>query len=160
VVHAVVALCDNKYQGIVPVAKALGDGQNPASNLYWGAGYGLATYLTRDAGWDLVRRDQAPVPGVFERIVLHRIVAPRGKGVPLFLVAEAWDGRLIKNAIGRFVALAAGEQEETLAVSRRGASVSLRAGGAAHAVVYVGHNGLMDFSLPAAPPARSSAPPR
>src|SRR5262245_22434175 len=51
VVHVVVALCDNEHQGIVPVPKSLGQGRNPASNLYWGARYGVRTFLAREAGW-------------------------------------------------------------------------------------------------------------
>src|SRR5204862_4069337 len=47
VVHVVVALCDNAHQGIVPVPKRLGDGRDPASNLYWGARYGVRSYLSR-----------------------------------------------------------------------------------------------------------------
>ncbi|WP_316785612.1 hypothetical protein [Pedobacter frigiditerrae] len=35
-IHVFVALCDNKYQGIVPVPKAIGNGQDPDNNLYWG----------------------------------------------------------------------------------------------------------------------------
>jgi len=41
VAHVVVALCDNVHQGIVPVPRALGNGQDPSSNLYWGARYGV-----------------------------------------------------------------------------------------------------------------------
>src|SRR5207249_4829544 len=37
VIHVVVALCDNQYQGIVPVPALIGNGDNPAKNLYWGA---------------------------------------------------------------------------------------------------------------------------
>ncbi|WP_176700834.1 hypothetical protein [Gilliamella sp. Fer4-1] len=37
VIHVLVALCDNKYQKIVPVPKAIGNGQDPKSNLYWGS---------------------------------------------------------------------------------------------------------------------------
>ena len=46
VAHVYVALCDNTYQGIVPVPKNLGDGQAPATNLYWGARYGVKTFLS------------------------------------------------------------------------------------------------------------------
>lgn len=35
-VHVVVALCDNIYQRIVPVPFRLGNGADPANNLYWG----------------------------------------------------------------------------------------------------------------------------
>ena len=50
IVQVSVALADNKNQWIVPVPAAIGDGQDPSTNLYWGARYGLKTYMTRDAG--------------------------------------------------------------------------------------------------------------
>ena len=40
-----VALADNDHQGIVPVPRQLGDGDDPANNLYWGARYGVKTYF-------------------------------------------------------------------------------------------------------------------
>ena len=46
-IHVYVALCDNKNQGIVPVSKTLGNGQNPTTNLYWGAAYGIRTFFDR-----------------------------------------------------------------------------------------------------------------
>src|SRR5690349_21306631 len=54
-VHILVALCDNKYQGIVPVPKSIGNGQDPASNLYWGCDLGLKTYFKKKtSNWNLV----------------------------------------------------------------------------------------------------------
>ena len=50
VVHLVVALCDNKNQGIVPVPRSLGNGQDPRSNLYWGARFGVRGYFGRERG--------------------------------------------------------------------------------------------------------------
>src|SRR5687768_2778496 len=41
VVHVFVALCDNEYQGIVPVPARIGNGDDPDNNLYWGAAYGV-----------------------------------------------------------------------------------------------------------------------
>ena len=35
-IHVFVALCDNQSQGIVPVPKQLGNGNDPGNNLYWG----------------------------------------------------------------------------------------------------------------------------
>ncbi len=40
-IHVIVALRDNASQGIVPVPAALGNGDDPARNLYWGARYGV-----------------------------------------------------------------------------------------------------------------------
>ncbi len=45
VIHTLVGLCDNIHQGIVPVSESLGNGQDPKSNLYWGAAYGIKTYF-------------------------------------------------------------------------------------------------------------------
>ena len=47
-IHIFVALCDNKYQGIVPVPKAIGNGQDHNNNLYWGALYGIRTYFKKN----------------------------------------------------------------------------------------------------------------
>ncbi len=156
VVHVVVALCDNLHQGIVPVPKAIGDGQDPRSNLYWGAGFGVRTFLVRKGGWALLKAD-APGSGVLERIVLRKQVRRAGKQVPVFLVAEAWDGKEIRSATARFLALAGGHQAEALPVP---GGVPLKAGGASHLVAYVGHDGLMDFPVPWQGGPAAGAPPR
>ena len=44
-IHILTALCDNKYQGIVPVPKSIGNGQDPKNNLYWGCQNGILTYF-------------------------------------------------------------------------------------------------------------------
>jgi hypothetical protein len=69
VAHVFVALCDHDHQGIVPVPRHLGNGQDPAGNLYWGARYGVRTYLTRDAGWRRVESTSPAPAGVLERLV-------------------------------------------------------------------------------------------
>ena len=43
VIHVLVALCDNKYQGIVPVPPKIGNGQDVNNNLYWGCSMGVRT---------------------------------------------------------------------------------------------------------------------
>ena len=59
-IHVYVALCDNINQGIVPVPKSLGNGQDPKSNLYWGALYGVKTHFKRSADWSLVKTLESP----------------------------------------------------------------------------------------------------
>ena len=53
--HVFVALADNKNQGIVPVAAILGNGEDPVHNLYWGSAYGVKTFFSRSADWELLR---------------------------------------------------------------------------------------------------------
>ena len=47
-IHVLVALCDNDNQGIIPVPKKIGNGQDPANNLYWGCGFGIKTFLKKE----------------------------------------------------------------------------------------------------------------
>src|SRR5258705_8709276 len=53
-IHIYVALCDNKYQGIVPVPAKIGNGQDPDNNLYWGCAFGIRTYFKNSREWKLI----------------------------------------------------------------------------------------------------------
>ncbi|NQY66691.1 MAG: hypothetical protein HRT72_03070, partial [Flavobacteriales bacterium] len=44
-IHVFTALCDNENQGIVPVPSLIGNGKDVRNNLYWGAGYGVKSFL-------------------------------------------------------------------------------------------------------------------
>ena len=52
-IHVFVALCDNKFQGIVPVPGKIGNGEDADNNLYWGCGYGIRTFFKKSAEWTL-----------------------------------------------------------------------------------------------------------
>ena len=156
VVHVVVALCDNRHQGIAPVSAKLGNGRDPGNNLYWGAMYGVRTFLSRKAGWTIAAKD-LPAPGqVLDKIILHGKVPRSGRDADVYIVAEAWDGKEIKGAIRRFFTLAAGGSPEVLTVGGH----RLNAGGAAHLVAYIGHNGLMEFTIAPLPARDLAAKPR
>lgn len=157
VAHVIVALCDNLHQGIVPVPKAIGNGQAPGSNLYWGAGYGLRSYFSRKAGYSL--RQLSFSGQVLDRIALTKDLPGPGHSVKLVVVAEAWDGSAIAAAISRFLRLAAGHDPETIPIPVAGGG-SVPAGGDATIVAFVGHDGLMDFPAPSRPVARPGALPR
>jgi hypothetical protein len=137
-VHVTVALCDNASQGIVPVPAAIGDGDDPRTNLYWGAMYGLKTWLKRD-GWKVAG---APVPrdAVLERIVARKTIAGR----EVVLTADAWRGRRIREAITSFLENASG----------------MGAGAGMDAVAYIGHDGLMEFSVAPRVAPRSAPRPK
>jgi hypothetical protein len=126
VAHVFVALADNAHQGIVPTSnRSLGDGQNANTNLYWGARYGLKSYF-RAEGWRVVTRTEHPAEDVLERIVFARKVRRGNRDVEVQVIADAWDGRSIQKTIEAF----------------------LSPSDAPHVVAYVGHNGLMEFSVP------------
>src|SRR5438874_6565505 len=68
-IHVFVALADNKNQGIVPVAAILGNGEDPVHNLYWGSAYGVKTFFSRSADWELLPALPRPKSEVLERCV-------------------------------------------------------------------------------------------
>ncbi|MBN2498414.1 MAG: hypothetical protein JXR96_27735 [Deltaproteobacteria bacterium] len=163
VAHVIVALCDNVHQGIVPVKARLGNGRDPANNLYWGALYGVKRFFTSEAGWRRIRVESgaAPIPeGVLERAVLHKRLVRGDKPIDAYVVAEAWEGSRIEKATARFLRLAAGERAERLAVRRGKGRIELLTGGHSHLIVYTGHDGLMDFEPPVRPEQASGAPAR
>ena len=160
VVHVVVALCDNVNQGIVPVPGKLGDGQSPSTNLYWGAAFGFRSYLLRRGGYELIDEHKPAHSPVLERVVLHTRVNRNGKLRDVFVVAEAWDGREMRAAINRFLTLAAGAAPHSEKVTLQAKQIELASGGSAALVMFIGHNGLMDFRLRAEPHRRPGAPPR
>jgi hypothetical protein len=149
VVHVVVALADNAHQGIVPVPARLGDGRDARANLYWGAAYGVKTFFSRAAGWSK-RTATDPLPeGVLDRAVFVRDAKRAGAATKLFVVAEAWDGAKIREGIVAFLDHAAGAAPRTVHLT---SGEALEAGGRAHVVAFVGHDGLMDFRVPAPVP--------
>lgn len=156
VAHVIVALADNEHQGIVPIPAALGDGDRPQSNLYWGAMYGVRGFLKRSAEWRTVSLPASSDPRILERVLFRREVVRDGKPATVYLLAEAWQGSQIAASIGRFFEMTRGQHVEPIRVDGR----DIAAGGAAHLVVYVGHNGLMDFDVPELHPGVEAGSPR
>lgn len=149
-VHVFVALADNKNQGIVPVAARLGNGEDPVNNLYWGSAYGVKSYFARNADWQLLVAGQRPKPEILERCIFKH----RRENV--YLIADAYQGSKIKQAIVDFLEAASGGESETVSVKTNGKNVALAARGGADLVAYAGHDGLMDFQLSALPPKKDS----
>jgi len=146
VVHVYVALCDNEHQGIVPVPATLGNGQDPARNLYWGARYGVKTLLKRSMEWKLLHSPASPSPSVLERCVF------KNHDAEVYLVADAYRGADIKQAVQDFLEAVAGRREETLSLPVAGSpALALPCGGGSDLLAYLGHDGLMDFSLESYP---------
>ncbi|MFT3676302.1 MAG: hypothetical protein QM781_10420 [Chitinophagaceae bacterium] len=142
-IHVFVALCDNKYQGIVPVPAGIGNGQQPRSNLYWGAGYGVHTYFSRSKDWQVIARETYSISVRKDSVVLDRLLL-RHRRQGVYLLAEAFDGRNMKETITEFLGAAAGQLPRVVKPEGRD---SLYFGGNADLLAFVGHDGLMDFSL-------------
>lgn len=135
-IHVFVALCDNKYQGIVPVPASIGNGQDPDNNLYWGCGAGIRTWFKKSREWSLVKKYKV------DDTILERIVFKHATG-NYYLVADAYDGKQIRQCTIDFLKSCSGQIADTLGVP--GAILGIS--GNAKLNAYIGHDGLMDFSL-------------
>lgn len=145
VIHAFVALADNQYQGIIPVPARIGRGDDPANNLYWGCDEALPCILRQAKGWQQVKREANPTSAVLERLIFWN--AEHGAA----LIADAYRGQEIRQAITDFLIAAAGNHRQRLKVTLNRKDMELPTGGAADLVAYLGHDGLMDFQLAANP---------
>jgi hypothetical protein len=136
VIHIFVALCDNKYQGIVPVPAKIGNGQDPVNNLYWGCGFGIKTYFKKSAEWKFIKSEK--VSG----IVLERLIFKHATK-DVYLVADAYDGKEIQQCTEDFLQSNSGDLKNTITISDKTIGIY----GNSNLVAYIGHNGLMDFNL-------------
>lgn len=142
-VHVFVALADNVHQGIVPVPAALGNGEDPDRNLYWGAAFGVKSFFNKSAEWRQAELTKNPNKYILESVTFRHT----GSGV--ILIADAYRGSEIKQAISDFFDAASGLGYATFSGGGIGQSPTQRT--IVHSlvdmVVYVGHDGLMDFSM-------------
>ena len=136
-IHVFVALCDNKYQGIVPVPAKIGNGQDATTNLYWGAAFGIKTFFNKSSEWKLIEIKNNPAENILERILFKH------KTKNIYLLADAYDGQYIKQTTIDFLLACSGKGITTIPKDGR----EIPFGGAADIIAYVGHDGLMDFSL-------------
>lgn len=142
-VHVFVALADNQHQGIVPVPPRLGNGLNPSQNLYWGAAAGVKTFFSRSPEWSLIECHPTGQWWILERCVFaHR-------RLQIYLIADAYRGDQIKQAIVDFFDAASGGHPENLQIASPSRNLPIHGG--ANLVAYVGHDGLMDFRVESVP---------
>ena len=135
-IHILVALCDNKYQGIVPVPAGIGNGQQCGSNLYWGCGYCIRSYFKKSKEWKLVKTI------AIDSIKMERVVF-KHVSKNYYLIADAYNGKYIKTCTQDFLKSCAGSLKDTIKVSNK----TLGINGYAKLLSYIGHDGLMDFEL-------------
>jgi len=136
-IHVFVALCDNNYQGIVPVPAKIGNGQDAATNLYWGAAFGVKTFFNKSSEWKLVESKKDPATNILERLLFKH------KTKNIYLLADAYDGQYIKQTTIDFLLACSGNGITTIHNSGK----EIPFGGMSDVLAYVGHDGLMDFSL-------------
>lgn len=141
IVHALVPLCDNEYQGIVPVAKHLGKGRDLKGNLYWACGHGMKAYFKNRHGWKLVRTDSLHSDTILERSVF---VKNFSNGAKVYLISDAYAGDQMHACLSNYFKYLKGADSITVFAGQD----TIYLGGGADLIGFNGHNGLMDFELP------------
>ena len=136
VIHVLVALCDNKYQAIAPVPAAIGNGQDPKNNLYWGAAYGFKTYFAKQKEWQVININKPTSGKILEEIIYKH----RNKDV--YLIAQAYNGKYIDSTVNDFLDYSAGKKTQQIRLNDK----TVMAGGNADLVIYIGHDYLMESS--------------
>ncbi len=136
-IHVLVALCDNKYQGIVPVPARIGNGQDPDNNLYWGCGYGIRTFFKKSTEWSLLETMKV------DSMILERLLF-KHRSKDVYLIADAYDGRHIKECTRDLLNAASGRSRSSIAYNDSAVGIL----GNAAMLAYIGHDGLMEFELP------------
>lgn len=136
-IHVFVALCDNVNQGIVPVPARLGNGQDITGNLYWSALYGVKTHFKNSKDWTLLSSEKAIGNSILERVLFKH------KTTNTYLLADAYDGKYIKQTTIDFLEASAGQNSTEVTYKDK----VLKFGGNAQLLSYIGHDGLMEFDV-------------
>lgn len=138
-IHIFVALCDNQYQGIVPVPAKIGNGQDPNNNLYWGCAFGIRTYFKNSKEWKLLKTIKR------DSLLMERLVFKHASK-NWYLVADAYNGKYIQQCTVDFLNGGCGKLKDTLHINKTVIGLA----GNSKMLSYIGHDGLMDFQLDAA----------
>ncbi|MDI1230646.1 MAG: hypothetical protein PSU93_05810 [Methylobacter sp.] len=120
-IYVIVSLVDNVSQGIAPVPAKIGNGDDPGTNLYWGALYGVKTFLSKADGWRKLGCEKDISDTILERCQF----AWKDQ---LTVTADAYRGSRIDRAMLDFMQQAATPPNAT----------------EREMVVFIGHDGLMD----------------
>ncbi len=121
-IRVFVALCDNATQGIQPVGPKIGNGDDADANLYWGCSDGLPKHFGRSGRWEGTKSEKDLSPTVLRRVELTHTSGE------MVVTAEAYRGSDMRQCLVDFEQAAAS--------------------GKYSLVAFIGHNGLMDFTLP------------
>ncbi|MBR1996802.1 MAG: hypothetical protein IKC90_05315 [Akkermansia sp.] len=120
-----VALCDNEHQGIAPVPEKIGNGQDPAHNLYWGCSDALPKVMRASRDWG--------------RPVYYASYSGKKTQVIDTVVCTRADSAATVYAFAY--------RGDSIAACMRDFEAALACGGY-DLVAFIGHNGLMDVDLP------------
>ncbi len=137
VIHVIVALADNEAQQGLKVSGVGGNGADPASNILWGAGFGVRSHFDWAPEWVRLETRAPDGPYILERAVWKH------KDSTIYLVADAYAGTQLRKATEDLLLFASGDGRSLIGL---GGTV-IPIGGGADLIVFMGHNGLMDHKI-------------
>ena len=140
-IHVFVALCDRENQGIISSNPSLENGEDAKNNQYWGALYGVKNFFKRSENWQLLSTVRNPKGEIIERCIFKH------QTNNVYLVADAYRGKEIRKSISDFFRASSGNIQDRISIEVKSELVTLEIGGKSALIIYVGHNGLMDFEL-------------
>ncbi|HNI90020.1 MAG TPA: hypothetical protein PKX55_17840, partial [Leptospiraceae bacterium] len=128
---------------IVPVPEKLGNGEDLENNLYWGARYGVKSYFKTQKDWKIISSSLNLNDFILERIVFWN---PTKNA---YLIADAYKGSAIKKSIENLILSAKQIHLDSVLIYNPflKKEILLQLAANADLLAFVGHNGLMDFSL-------------
>ncbi len=130
------------------VASRFGDGDDPATNLCWGALFGVETHLANAGGWGRAFTDDGDGGEIVRRVVFHRVAEPTEAWLSLgvtspfdvYVLANAWPSRSIVAAMEQPLRDAMTDAETLMSVD----GIDIAFGAASAVVGYFGHNLMLD----------------
>ncbi len=154
VVTVHVALCDNRQ--IRCGSAALGNGDEPKRNLYWGGAAGFRAFFDNQRRrWKRVLLDKGDGKRILARAVYRmRVRRPAArwrrlgvkKGFEVYLVGLGYRGLRIGEAMSTFITQVSRDPRAKVTTLTLSDGTRLAIGAASHLVGYAGHNHLMDVT--------------
>lgn len=118
--------------------ETLGNGQDPKNNLYWGAAYGIKSYFRyKSPEWEYIKSWNPINPNILERSLFKH------KTKNAMLIADAYNGAQIQKCTEDFLLASNGQNPDIIELN----DTTMLFGGNADLVSYIGHDGLMEFSV-------------
>jgi len=137
IVHCLVPLCDNNFQGIVPTTTSLGDGFSTRTNLYWATRNGMKRYYQLNENWQELTLNFNESDTILERVAFERDFENSAK---VILICDAYRGDKMEKCLNDYFGFLSGKRSDSLNLSGK----FLKIGEAADMIVFNGHNGIMD----------------
>lgn len=139
IVHALVPLCDNEHQGIVPTSPKIGNGLDLKNNLYWATSAGIKRFFNDASDWKLQKSILDPTATILERVVFKKSFS---NGAIVFFIADAYRGDKMHECLNDFFNSLSGRLHSSIVIEKD----TLLINGNADLIAFNGHNGLMDES--------------